>query len=298
MDTIFINSKDGYKLELHVFEIENSKAVIQVIHGMEEHQERYEFFIKFLNKNGFSVVSSDMRGHGRSAENLGHFKDKNGYMELIEDQNAVTDYIKKRFSNIPIYIFAHSMGTIITRVLLQENSKDYEKVVLSGYPNFQIGAYFGIIVSNIIKLFHGPKYKSKLLSSLSIGSFNKNIKNPKTDSDWISYNEDNINSYMNDPYCGIGFTCAAFNDLFHLVIRMHKPKLYHNVNDNLSLLMIRGVDDPCVGGDKGALDSRNVLLKAGLDKMIFIDYINMRHELLNEKDNQKVYNDVLNFYDN
>jgi len=32
--------------------------------------------------------------------------------------------------------------------------------------------------------------------------------------------------------------------------------------------------------------------------MIFIDYINMRHEILNEKDNQKVYNDVLNFYDN
>lgn len=56
---------------------------------MEEHQERYEKFIKFLNENGFSVVSSDMRGHGTSAGFLGYFKDKNGYIELIEDQKAL-----------------------------------------------------------------------------------------------------------------------------------------------------------------------------------------------------------------
>ena len=55
----FIKARDGYNLELHIFEVPNAKAVVQVIHGMEEHQGRYEKFIKFLNENGFSVVSSD-----------------------------------------------------------------------------------------------------------------------------------------------------------------------------------------------------------------------------------------------
>ncbi len=285
----------GYKLDVHIFEVENAKAVVQIIHGMEEHQGRYEKFVKFLNENGFSVVSSDMRGHGTSAEFLGYFKDKKGYIELIEDEKSITKFIKERFKNLDIYIFAHSMGTIITRVLLQENSKDYKKVVLSGYPYYQIGAHFGIIVANIIKVFKGAKYKSKLLSKLSVGAFNKVIKNPKTKCDWISHNEENIKEYINDPYCGIGFTCSAYNDLFHLVILMHKYKLYNNVNKDLELLLLRGLDDPCVGGDKGAKDSYEILKKAGFNKIKTIDYPNMRHEILAEKDNLKVYHDVIDF---
>lgn len=297
MEKIFLNSKDGYKLDVHIFEVKEPKAVVQVIHGMEEHQGRYEKFIKFLNQNGFSVVSSDMRGHGKSAKDLGYFKDKKGYIELIEDQKIITEFIKKRFQNLPVYIFAHSMGTIITRVLLQENSQDYKKIVLSGYPNYQVGAYFGIFLTNIIKTFRGAKYKSKLVKELSIGSFNRKIKNRKTESDWVCRNEETIKEYGKDPYCGIGFTCYAYNDLFHLVIMMHNYKKYHNVNKELELLLLCGSDDACVGGDKGTRDSRNILLKAGFDKMKHIDYPNMRHEILAEKDNQKVYKDILEFYE-
>lgn len=292
----FINSRDGYKLDVHIFEVKDAKAVIQIIHGMEEHQERYENFIKSLNESGFSVVSSDMRGHGSSAENLGHFKDKNGYVELIEDQKAITHFIKEMYPNIETYIFAHSMGTIITRVLLQENSKYYKKVVLSGYPNYQSGAYFGILISNIIKAFFGPLYKSKLISLLSVDSFNKSIKNSKTNCDWICHNEETVKAYISDPYCGIGFTCSAFNDLFHLVTMMHKPKLYQNINKELNLLLLRGLDDPCIGGKKGAEDSYKVLCNAGFNNITCIDYPNMRHEILGEKNNQIVHNDIINFY--
>ena len=121
MEKLFINSSDGYKLDVHVFKVESAKAVVQIIHGMEEHQERYENLIKLLNENGFSVVSSDMRGHGNNAKDLGYFKDEKGYIELIKDQKNITNFIKENFNDLPIYIFAHSMGTIITRVLLQQN---------------------------------------------------------------------------------------------------------------------------------------------------------------------------------
>ncbi len=298
MEKIFINSKDGYNLELHIFNVEKPKAVIQIIHGMEEHQERYEPFIDFLNKNNYAVVSSDMRGHGSSAKDLGYFKDKDGYKELIEDQKCITNYIKEKFPKQKIYIFAHSMGTIITRVLLQENSDSYEKVVLSGYPNYQGGAYFGIFVANVIKRFRGPKYKSEFISSLSVDLFNKCIKNPKTKYDWISYDVENVKAYINDPYCGIGFTCSAFSDLFHLVVIMNKPKLYHNVNRDMKLLLLRGLEDPCTGGEKGAKNSYKVLYNAGFTNIESINYPNMRHEILAEKDKQKVYDDVLNFYNN
>ena len=76
---------------------------------------------------------------------------------------------------------------------------------------------------------------------------------------------------------------------------MHKYKLYNNVNKDLELLLLRGLDDPCVGGDKGAKDSYEILKKAGFNKIKTIDYPNMRHEILAEKDNLKVYHDVIDF---
>lgn len=296
MQKIFIKARDEYELELHVFDVKKSKAVIQLIHGMEEHQERYESFIKYLNKYGFSVVSSNLRGHGTNAPILGYFKDKKGYIELIEDQKAITKYIKENFEPQPIYIFAHSMGTIITRVLLEKHSTHYEKVVLSGYPNFQNGAYAGILVASAIKLLKGSKYKSKLLSKLSIGQFNKAIDAPKTDVDWVCSSEEVVKNYIDDPYCGIGFTCSSFKDLYKLVISMHNPHNYRNVNSSLQILMLRGTEDSCTGGELGAHDSRKILLKAGFQNIRHIDYPKMRHEILNEKNKEQVYEDILKFY--
>lgn len=296
MQKIFIKARDNYELELHIFKVKDSKSVVQLIHGMEEHQERYEPFIKFLNENGLSVVSSNMRGHGENAPILGHFKDKKGYEELIEDQKAITKYIEDNFESQSIYIFAHSMGTIITRVLLEDYSNHYSKVVLSGYPNYQKASYFGIFVSNIIRFIKGPKYKSKLLSNLSIGKFNKKINSPETAVDWVCKNKKVIEEYIKDPYCGFGFTCSAYNDLYHLVIKMHKVNNYQNVNSKLKLLMLRGLEDPCVGGVKGTEDSRTILIKAGFSNIKYIDYPKMRHEILGEEGKEKVYDDILKFY--
>lgn len=296
MEKVRLQAKDGYLLDVHVFNVENPKAVVQIVHGMEEHQERYEDLARFLNDNGFTVVSSDMRGHGVSAPVLGFFKKKNGYKELVNDQNIITKWVKERYSDVPVYIFAHSMGTIIVRNLLQTSSGEYEKVVLSGYPNYQSGAYIGIVVAKVTKFFRGAKHKSKFIQKLGVDQFNKGIKNPKTPVDWVCHNEETVQSYMNDPYCGIGFTCSAFDDLFHLVKYMHRPKRYKNVNSDLNLLMLRGEDDPCTGGEKGSADSINILKKAGFKDISRVDYKDMRHEIINEKEKQKVYNDVLDFY--
>lgn len=292
MKEVFLKTIDEYDLCLHLFPINNPKGYIQLIHGMEEHQERYEPFIKFLNSLGYYCVSSDMRGHGKNAKELGYFKDKKGYIHLIEDQKLISQYIKDEFKVDKIIIFAHSMGTIITRNLLQSDSSSYSKVILSGYPCYNAGVGLGIILCNIIQTFKGSKYRSKLIDKMSIGSFNKKIKNPRTNIDWVSMNNENIDNYLLDPLCGFGFTVSAYRDLFILNKRMHKYKNYKNVNKDLSFLLLRGRLDPCVGGEKGSKDSIKVLTKAGFNNIKDVPFDNMRHEILNEVDYQKVYNEV------
>lgn len=296
MEQILLETDDNAVLAVHTFDVENPRAVVQIIHGMEEHQERYEGFAKFLNSKGYSVVTSDLRGHGMTAKDLGHFKDKKGHIALISDQIKIRDFIDERYDGIPVYLFAHSMGTIISRVLLQTQSQRYHRVVLSGYPYYQSATPFGIFLADIIRLLRGPKYKSRFIQEISIGMFNKKISDAKTNVDWVCANETTIRAYIDDPYCGIGFTCSAFNDLYHLMIKMHKSKLYKNVNSDMQLLMLRGIDDPCTGGETGTADSIEVLKRAGFNQIRRIDYPDMRHEILNEKDYQIVYNDIAEFF--
>jgi len=290
-------AKDGYPLSIHTFDAANPKAVVQLIHGMEEHQERYEDFAHFLNENGYCVVSSDMRGHGKTAETPGFFKDKNGYASLLYDQIQIRHFIAKRYQDIPVYLFAHSMGTIISRVLLQSQSWKYEKAALSGCPNFKKNAYLGLFVTSVLQAIHGPKYKSAFVQNASVGVFNKAVQTPSTDVDWICHNSETVNSYIQDPYCGTGFTVSAFHDVYRLMIKMHHAAAYRNLHSELPIFLLSGVDDPCTGGDKGIADSMRVLVKAGFTEIKHAEYPNMRHEILNETEHQQVYHDILAFFE-
>ena len=298
MKEILLKSVDGYELCVHVFEVENSKAVIEIAHGMEEHQERYEGFVEYLNKAGFTVVTADMRGHGKNAKLLGYFESKNAADLLVEDQLVIAKYIKDNYLDQKIYLFAHSMGTIIARNTLLKNSKTFDKVCLCGYPNYQAAAGIGRMLAKLIMAIKGEKYKSPLLESMAVGAFNKAIKNPKTPVDWISVNEDNVKAYIEDPLSGVAFSTSAYVALFTLVINMHKPQNYVDVNSTCPLLCISGKDDPCTGGEKGTEDSINVLKQAGFENIKKISYDNMRHEILNEADRELVYKDVVDFYNN
>ncbi len=296
-EEIIIPSRDLYSLSVRIYEVDNPKAVVKCIHGMEEHQGRYQPFAEFLNKHGYTVVTADLRGHGKNAPKLSHIAKHNGHKLLIEDEKVIKEYIQKRYPNVPLILFGHSMGTIISRVLLQSDSKDFSKVVLSGYPNpMPVGAIGGCL-SGLIGLFKGRDKYSKMLTNMVLGPFNKNIPNPQTPLDWLSYNEENVKAYDADPLCGEEFTIGSYNALFHLVGEINSSSRYKNVNKELPFLLISGADDPCTSGEKGRKDSLDRLTRAGFKNIEVETIPNMRHEILNEIGKEKVYDDILKFLD-
>src|SRR6516164_5470163 len=44
----------------------NTKATLQLTHGISEHSGRYDRFARFLAENGYRVYANDLRGHGLS----------------------------------------------------------------------------------------------------------------------------------------------------------------------------------------------------------------------------------------
>jgi alpha-beta hydrolase superfamily lysophospholipase len=78
MEYSILKSFDNEKLYLKIYKVDNPKGAIQIVHGMMEHQERYRDFAHFLNQNGYTVITSDLRGHGSNCTELGFFKNKYG----------------------------------------------------------------------------------------------------------------------------------------------------------------------------------------------------------------------------
>jgi len=292
-----LKSVDGYKLSLAVFEAKNPKAVIQFIHGMEEYKERYDAFAEYLCSKGYTCVTSDLRGHGKSAPLLSHISNKRGDKLIIADQKEIRKYIKRTYKDLPLYLFGHSMGTIISRVLMQTDGSKYSKVALSGYVNPNPIAGVGKALTKCVTVFKGPKGHSKLINGLAVGAFNKTIENPRTPLDWLSYNEENVDKYIADPLCGVEFTLGSFNALMSLLAKMGKARKYQSIKEDTPILLIAGKDDPCTGFDKGRASSKALLEKVGYKQVEVITLDNMRHEILNEKENQKVYEELLKFFE-
>lgn len=292
-----LKSVDGYELSLAVFEAKNPKAVIQFIHGMEEYKERYDAFAEYLCSKGYTCVISDLRGHGKSAPLLSHISNKKGDKLIIADQKEIIKYIKKTYKDLPLYLFGHSMGTIISRVLMQTDGTKYAKVALSGYVNPNPIAGVGKALTKCVKLFKGSKGHSKLINGLAVGAFNKTIESPRTPLDWLSYNEENVDKYIADPLCGVEFTLGSFDALMCLLSKMGKARKYKSIKEDTPILLIAGKDDPCTGFDKGRASSKALLEKVGYKNVEAVTLDNMRHEILNEKENQKVYEELLKFFE-
>ena len=288
-------SKDGYGLSLRVYEAEGPKAVVKCIHGMEEYQDRYAYFAEKLQADGYTVVTADLRGHGKSAPLLSHIADADGDERLIEDEEAILKMIQERWPGVPAVLFGHSMGTIIARVFLQKRSRAFRKAVLSGYPNPNSAAGAGIALTGLLSAFKGAKGYSALADGMVLGSFSKAVPDAKTPLDWLSKNEENVRKYEEDPLCGARFTLGSYSALFKLISRMNKAENYEDVREDLPILLISGREDPCTGGEKGRADSEAVLRKAGFRNLTVETLDGMRHEILNESGRDEVCRMILDF---
>ena len=70
-------SVTGQELEKRLWPAEGQpKAVVQFVHGMAEHIDRYDAPAKALNQAGFIVVGHTHLGHGQNAAVKGYFADK------------------------------------------------------------------------------------------------------------------------------------------------------------------------------------------------------------------------------
>ena len=281
---------DQLPLDIYIKAPNNPIGIIQLSHGICEHKERYFHFIDFLVKHHYICVIHDHRGHGhsiRKTEDLGYFY-KDGHIGIVEDCHQVTLWIKQQFPSLPIYLFGHSMGSLVARCYLKKYSNDIDGLILCGSPSYQPMVSVGICLCQIMQKFYLDHCRPALIQKLVFGSYVKsNIPN-----DWICNNPAVVHQYNNDPLCAYTLTLQGFESLFRLLKETYKNN-YSPITHDIPIHFIAGEDDPCIINQKAFLNAVKHLQNQGYSHISFRLFAGMKHEILNEKNNDIVYKHIL-----
>lgn len=298
----FIPSSDGSSLLrvllwIPYLDERELSGVVQLVHGMEEHIERYDEFTRFLAQQGFVVGAHDHVGHGKSvsdARDLGHITLDHGAEVLVTDVERVRQALFESFNGLPYFIFGHSMGSFVTRVYLSRYGQGVSGAIICGTGNQPLAlARGGNLLARAIGAVRGGHFKSKLIDSMGAGGFGKAIEDARTPLDWISVDPAVVDAYIDDPLCGVMFSVGGYAALTDIVSQAVNPRVAARIPHDLPLLFIAGAEDPV--GEQGEAVVRAVELyrTAGVRDVSLILYPGMRHEILNEPGKQGVYEDVL-----
>lgn len=276
------------------------QAAVVIAHGMAEHAGRYARFAAGLTAAGFAVYAFDHRGHGRtarSAAELGHFADRDGWNRAVADLAAVCDLAAQRHPGLPVLLFAHSMGSFMGQQLLYEYGDRIAGCVLcgsNGKPPAVAAA--GRLVARAEKLRLGGRGVSMLLHTASFGAYNKRFAPARTEFDWLSRDTAEVDKYIADPLCGFPITVQAWIDLLDGLEAMAQPNNQARIPKAMPVLVIAGSEDPVSAGTKGLRQLLEAYAAAGLTAVTHKFYDGARHELLNETNRDAVTADIIAFF--
>ena len=288
---------EGNKILLSAYYSKNSKKSVLINHGMAEHQQRYKDFINFLNSNGINVFIYDHRGHGNritALDPLGVFGRENGWSLVVNDLIKVSNFLINKYPDHTFSILGHSMGSYITLDSIQSGNpiKNY---ILSGssVPSGSI-LLFQQLFLKFSNLMRGRNNYSNTMHKLVFGGFNKSIKHPRTQSDWLSYSTNSVDEYVADPLCGFVVSNSLWGDLLYGFKRIFDKNRLHLYHPNLDVLILSGKED-AAGSFGSGPKKLYELLSAQISNCNLKLYDAMRHEILNEATKNIVYHDVLDY---
>lgn len=278
-------------------EIIKVKGIVQISHGMCEYIDKYINFIECLNKNGYIVCGNDHLGHGKYVDekDRGFFADENGHKYLVEDVYKLTKLVKKEYKELPYFLLGHSMGSFIARCYMYKYGDKVDGYIImgTGYKNKLVDA--GIKLTNFIISKKGKMYRSRMLTDMVIGEFNKKFRPNVSKFDWLSSDENMLNYYVNDKVGNFVFTASGYKDLFYLYKRCNTLKNIEKIPKEKDIFILSGNDDPLGENGVGVLQVYHDLIETSHTNVSIKLYPKLRHELLNEIGKENVYEDILNW---
>jgi len=263
-----------------------ARGIVQINHGLAEHAARYARFARFLAARGYEVYAHDHRGHGatRAPGSIpGAFAAKDGASKVIADVAAVHAVIAERHPGLPVVTLGHSMGGLLALNFAEAHpGASAALAVWNSNFNAGIAGRAGQAILAVEAFFKGSDTPSAMLPKLTFQAWAKAMPDRRTDFDWLSRDQAEVDLYIADPLCGWDATVSLWRDVFELIYAGGRVENLAKLPHALPVHLIGGAQDPAT--DKGEavrwIEAR--MRKAGLTDVTLQILPETRHETLNE----------------
>ena len=273
------------------------RAVLQLSHGMVEFIDRYKPLAEYLAARGILVTGNDHLGHGgsiRTRADYGYFAEPDGNRAVLDDLHAMTVLTKQLYPGVPYFLLGHSMGSFLLRTYLYTYPDAVDKAVISGTGwEDPMKVRMGKLVCKLEEARIGEKNTSALVTKLMFGSYNRAFGPVTSPNAWICSDDAVVAAYDADPLCGFDATVGLARDLLTGVGMNEQQENLDKMNKQLPIMFISGCKDPVGGMAKGVLKCIDAFKRSGMKDITIKLYPEGRHEMLNERNKDEVYQDVL-----
>lgn len=304
VSTTTLTTSDDTVLHVHRWAPDGTpRASVVLAHGMVEHAARYAHLGERLAGAGYAVSAADHRGHGRTVlagggpEGLAHLGDEQGFAAVVDDLLVVVTEEQDRHPDLPVVLIGHSMGSFVARAFAARHGERLAALVLSGTagdPGLQ--GFLGERLARIECRLRGPRVRSRLMESLTLGPYNRPFRPARTGFDWLSRDEAQVDAYVADELCGGHATAGFYRDLLTGLRWVSEPSTVGRMPRDLPVLLVSGEVDP-VGGARAVEEVARLLRSAGLTRVDTKVWPGARHEVLNEINRDEVEDHLVRWLD-
>lgn len=286
MDERTFEDAHGVRVFSRWWPVDGPRGVVLIAHGASEHSGRYDRFSRALNEAGFAAAALDHRGHGRTGSGGPAVMGPGGGTAVVDDLHQLREAASAEVGDdVPLFLFGHSMGSLIGLAYLTTHAEGLAGGVLCGFAVDPEGT---TALGELLQGMAEAGLRDQLFDGLREN--NAAFEPARTPYDWLSRDPDEVDRYVADPLCGDDnpLTYGYLIDLFEVVA----PARDRLGSVSCPVLVIAGDQDPAAGMGAHATAMAEALGAAGVDVEVTI-YPGARHELLNETNCDAVTADVV-----
>lgn len=273
-------------------------GAVQFIHGMGEHQGRYAGFAEYLSSNGYAVITSDLKGHGRNVKreaDLGHIGD-NGAAAFVSDVHEMTKIICERCPNVPYILIGQGMGALVAAAYFKKYDYFLNGLILSGMPSERT-RFFDRQRLRISLAFKGEYYRSRSLYSSIYGTYTNSFIKEGSPSAWLSSDPEVWKEFDSDPRCGFVYTLNGYQTYLDLLDNTYRKGSWILKNKHVPIRIIAGSRDSCSGNKHRLVRISSVFREHEYDNIDIQLIHGLRHDIYNDEGSEKAYDYILDELD-
>jgi len=271
-------------------------GVIQIIHGMAEHQGRHRELAQFFCDHGYVVLTSDLRGHGNHIArdtDLGYFGD-NAVSRLVSDIHDNTAYIRNQFPNLPYFLFGHGIGALLAVIYIKKYDNFIDGLFLSGMPADRLWPRRAMnLLLLLLMLLRGEYHRSSVINFLIMGQYYRPLIKEGSEFAWLSSDPSNVQKYEEDPKCGYIYTFNGFKTVLELMDQTYCKGSWIRKNTELPIRLFWGAKDPCMDDPNDLSKTVHLFSDIGYQNVAYISYPGQRHEVFHDYNKETACLDTL-----